>query len=338
MYWNINQILPYQRNFNFINGERSIGKTYTTLKFVISRAIDRGHEFIYLVRTCDEKKNGAFKKAISKVTANEFPQCCFNCNNDTLRLEVDEVKTPLGYCYALSEAVKMKKESFPNVKYMIFDEYMLEESHTISYVNGWKEPDLLLNIYHTVDREQDRVVVFLLGNNTTFYNPYHMHPAFNIPAVPQGEIWTSKYVLFQSAVADDELEQERDKCKFLKMIEQTEYGNYAKDGVYQDSNISFIEELPTKREYYFTITYDGLEYGVWFSARKDMTYIASKHIPNYRFNYALKERDHNENTTLINGANCTHLKWLARRFKNGLVRFDSPETRIKANLFLRYIL
>ena len=50
-YWDIGEILAYQRNFNFINGERSIGKSYTTLKFMIKKAIQTGCEFVYIVST-----------------------------------------------------------------------------------------------------------------------------------------------------------------------------------------------------------------------------------------------------------------------------------------------
>lgn len=39
LHWNIYEILPYQRNFNFINSERSIGKTYTTEAYVIDKCI-----------------------------------------------------------------------------------------------------------------------------------------------------------------------------------------------------------------------------------------------------------------------------------------------------------
>lgn len=60
-YWNIKTYLPYQRNFNFINSERTIGKTYTAQGFFLERAINKGEETIYIVRTQDEKKNGVLQ-------------------------------------------------------------------------------------------------------------------------------------------------------------------------------------------------------------------------------------------------------------------------------------
>ena len=41
IHWNIYDILPYQRNFNLINGERSMGKTYTCQMFTLDKCIER---------------------------------------------------------------------------------------------------------------------------------------------------------------------------------------------------------------------------------------------------------------------------------------------------------
>ena len=65
-YWDINKILCFNRCFNLINGERSIGKSYTTQKFFIKRAIEKGQEFVYIVRTQDEKKKGILHPPLKK--------------------------------------------------------------------------------------------------------------------------------------------------------------------------------------------------------------------------------------------------------------------------------
>ena len=214
IYWDINKILPYQRNFNLINGERSIGKTYTTQKWVVNRCLEKHQQFVYLVRTQSEKKEGVLLTAFQKVLDKEFPGVEVSSSEETLSLNGETV----GWCIALSESQKIKKRSFPNVYYMIFDEYMLEEGSRSMYVSGWKEPDLLLSIYHTIDREEDRVKVFMLGNNTSFYNPYHMHPAFNVQPIKQGQIWTSENVLYQWAEGSEQLKDKRASSKFGKMI------------------------------------------------------------------------------------------------------------------------
>lgn len=331
IHWNIYDILPYQRNFNLINGERSMGKTYTCQMFILDKSIHKGREFIYITRTQDEKKSGSLEQAFKKVTENEFPNYVFDFTKEEMYMEIDEDnKILIGYCIALTEAAKIKKRSFPNVKYILFDEYTLEEKQSASYVHGWKEPDLLLSIYHTVDREEDRVVCFMLGNNTKFHNPYHLHPAFSVKPVEKGKIWCSENVLFQYAVGSPKLKEQKEQSKFLRMISQTEYGKYAKDGEYVSDNYSFVEKLETNARYHFTFEYMGNQYGVYSDMKNSVIYVSDKVDPSCKLIYALTVDDHKENTLLTRSDTMTQLKWLAKNYKLGNVRFVSMEVKMKA--------
>lgn len=333
-YWNPYALLPYQRRFIFVNGERSIGKTYSLQKFIIERALDKGEEFIYIVRTAKEKDAGALEKWFKKVLMNEFPKCVIECTTEvmTLRIEGEESdeKITLGYCYALSESVKVKKASFPNVYWMVQDEYMLEKKQGVQYVNGWNEPDLALSIYHTVDREEDRVTYWFLGNNTSFYNPYHMHPAFRIPNIEKGQIWTSENVLFQWASASPSLQEDKKKCKFLKMIEQTEYGRYASKGEYVDDNNNFIQKLPEGANYCFTFIYDKQKYGVYSDYKNALVFVSDKVDPSCKQTYAFTKADHEEGSVLAVKYNMASIKWLTTAYKQGNVRFISMEVKARA--------
>lgn len=336
-YWNIHEILPYQRNFNLINGKRSIGKTYTTQKYTLDKCIKKDVEFIYLVRTQDEKKKGVFEAGYDKVIMNEFKGYeIITGIEEMLIVDDEENKRTLGYCIALSEAVKIKKRSFPKVKYIIFDEYMLEINQATQYVNGWKEPDLLLSIYHTVDREEDRVICFLLGNNTSFYNPYHLHPAFRVQPVKPGEIWYSENVLFQWAISSKQLEEEKEKSKFLKMIGSTEYGRYAKDGEYVGDNVNFIKEVEKNVSYVMTLEFKGEKFGVLRG--KDSIYISQRTNRGVKLQFALTKEDHSENTVLTKSKNNAMLKWLSDQYKLGNIFYDNMETKTKFDGALNMLL
>lgn len=332
IHWNIYEILPYQRNFNFINGIRSLGKTYTTQMYLLDKAINRHDEFVYLVRTQDEKKKGVLQNAFEKVTAREFPDIEFEYTTEEMYFkdgaEEDAPRVLIGYCIALSEAVKVKKRSFPRVKYMMFDEYMLEGKQTSQYVTGWKEPDLLLSIYHTIDREEDRVMCFLMGNNTKFYNPYHMHPAFNIPIIEKGKIWTSENVLYQWADGSKALEEKKSTSKFLRMIDKTTYGDYAKDGNFVDDNYSFLGKPTSYARYIMTLEYNDASFGVYSDGKVGLVFVSDKVDHSCFLKYALTLEDHTENTMLTKGR-ATPLKWLAGQFKLGNVRFSSMEVKAK---------
>lgn len=319
IHWNIYDVLPYQRNFNLINSERSIGKTFTTLFYFIDKCITKKLEFVYITRTKEEKQKNALEKAVSKVINLKFPNYIFNFNNEYFSLE-NEV---IGRCIALSEAHKIKKNSYPAVKYMIFDEYCLEENAKKFYVNGFKEPDLLLNIYHTIDREEDRVICFLLGNNIKFYNPYHIHPAFSIPKIEKGTIWTSENVLFQNAVSSTELKNKKSSSKFVNMIKNTDYGNYAYNGNYLDDNESFIHSLTPNSKYFCTLSYLNDDYAVYCDYKLGILIISNKIDPYCKFNFALTLSDHKENTLLTKSARFTHLEFIKKNFKLGNIRFEN---------------
>lgn len=342
-YWDINRILPYQRCFNFINAERSIGKTYTTQKYILDKSIKNNIEFVYVVRTQEEKKSGILKSAFKKVTINEFKNQEFEFTKEEMfvikRDEEGEIESKIivGYCFALSEVVKVKKRSFPLVKYLLFDEYMLEQKQGGQYVNGWKEPDLFLSLYHTMDREEDRVICFLLGNNTSFFNPYHLHKAFNIPNIEKGKTWCSENVLFQWATSSVELKEQKTKCKFLKMLDNTSYGKYAKEGDYVDDNTNFIEQVNGTTRYNFTIEYDGESFGVTTDIKRGVVYITDKPDKSCKLIYALTVNDHRENTLLTRN-HASSLQWLARNFKMGNVRFTSMEVKLKSEKAIALIL
>lgn len=318
MYWDINKILPYQRNFNLINGERSIGKTYTTQKWVVGKCLEKHQQFVYLVRTQSEKKEGVLERAFEKVMSKEYPGVETICTEETMRANGEII----GFCIAISESHKIKKRSFPNVYYIIFDEYMLEDSSMSNYVSGWKEPDLLLSIYHTIDREEDRVKVFMLGNNTSFFNPYHLHPAFNIQPIKQGQIWTSENVLYQWAEGSKDLKEKRANSKFGKMIQNTRYGEYASAGHFIEDNEDFIAVHDGKAQYEFTIICGGIQYGVYADQNKGLVYISDKTDPSCPFVYALTIDDHTENVMLTKGKPGA-LEWFSKCIKIGVVRFEN---------------
>lgn len=336
-YWDINKILPYQRNFNFINGPRSIGKTYTTQKYILKKCMEEGKQFVYIVRTKAELEGAAMERAFEKVTENEFPEVEFKYTTEEMCF-VDEngAVVLIGFCLALSQYAKIKIRSFPRVYFWLMDEYMLESNSTARYVNGWNEPDVTLSIYHTIDREEDRVKCFFLGNNTSFYNPYHLHPAFHIPEVRPGEIWTSENVLFQWAVPSDELTEEKKNCKFLRMIDSTNYERYSVAGEYIEDNNTFIKDRPRNTRFLFILEFQSDCYGVWLENKTGIAYIDSKIDPSCKFRYTISLTDHNENT--IMGKSSPLLKWLVKQFKNGAVRFTTPTIKKKGEILISMLL
>lgn len=276
MYFNPRFLLPYGRNFIFVNAVRSVGKTYSPVLFFINEFMDKGVESVLVCRTKKDKEKGKYlERAIAKVMEEQFKGLEYKVNTDELCIQG---KTALR-CIALSEAINIKKNGYPLVKYLYLDEYAIEENAVQRYVTGWDEPDLLLSIYHTIDREEDRVIFFAMANNISAYNPYHLHKAFNIPYTEKGHIFMSDNVLFLHYQRSEQLEEKVEECKFLNMIKGTKYGSFASEGEYIYDNNELIYTYPLKYcKYFLTLKYNGNLYGIWNYNILNWTYYVTESI------------------------------------------------------------
>lgn len=335
IHWNIYEILPYQRLFNFINGIRKLGKTYTCQKYITDKCITTGCEGVYFVRTQDEKKNGILQDAFDKVLHKEFEGFEFKFKNDSIYIVEDgETLRRIWVCIAISEYMKIKKKSFPKVCYGIFDEYTLEDPS--GYVDGWQEPDHFLSIYDTIDRDENRVVMFFLGNNTSFHNPYHMHPAFNIKNIGSGMIWKSKHVLFQRAEASKELIS---TCSgaLTEITEGTDYGRMYRQGEYINDNTDFICKISGNSRYVFTLSLKEGYYGVYFDGSQDIVVISHKYDKTCRIVYSVNKEGIREGCIMCGRNGSSLVKWLGRKYRFGRVRYENMETKIKTEREVNYI-
>ena len=73
MYWNLNEILTYDKNFNFINSKRGSGKTYTLQKWLIKQFIKKQRETVYITQFISELDDIGIKQPFAKVLENEYP-------------------------------------------------------------------------------------------------------------------------------------------------------------------------------------------------------------------------------------------------------------------------
>lgn len=325
LHWNIYEILPYQRKFNVIEGMRVIGKTYTTQFYCLDKFMNKGNEFVNLIRYSSKLNKKTLEKNYDKVISENYPDVGFKFFKDRITLDGEVV------CHnmAISAYQDYKPLSFPRVKHLIFDECLPENPKTVRYVEGWNEPNLLLNIYDTIDRKEDRVICFLLGNLTSFYNPYHMHEVFKFPYIEPGSLWKGKNVLFQRAIPSEALLKKLQASDFHQMTENSSYGNFSMGDKYQDEEQSMIESLPDKNiKYIFTIVYNNNYYGIWTDKIQSKVYVSQKYEIQCKRIYALTIDDHTENTLITKGKEPL-VSWLAKSFKLGVVKFDGEECKSK---------
>ena len=189
MYYNYNNLFSRNAMFNFIIGERGVGKTYGILKKVVkdfiktkdvpikrdpatNEILEGPSQFVYLRRYKTELKN--FKTIFEPLVINgEFGDHEITVKGD--KVYVDNQLA--GYGFAASNAVILKSSTFPLVDTIIFDEFIIDKGN-LHYLQN--EVDKFLEVYETIARMRD-VKVYFLGNAITIANPYFEYWDLNIP-------------------------------------------------------------------------------------------------------------------------------------------------------------
>lgn len=333
-YFDIYRILPYQRPFNLINSIRSVGKTYVIQWWVMKQCLEKKRQCVALFRTKDEiEKKDILEEWYFKVLSQEFSAINFKFTKREIYIEEEteegeKEKVILVRAFALSEYRSIKKMSMPLVDYIIFDEYIIEDGLISDYFHGWREPTTLLSIYHSIDREENRVKVFMLANTSSFYNPYHLDGFFDIPKPKFGKIWTSKEVLFWWVEPSEALIEDKKNDPFFIQTLKSAYGKFANSNEYDEDKDTFIKEVPFQSVVMCTLLYDEKEYTVYNNVPLDgCVYIKDCKDRRSRVTYALTLDDHEENTFLIKSGNFSQINFIKKAIQCGRIRFDNIKCR-----------
>lgn len=326
MYWNINEPLTYNALYNFIVGNRGSGKSYGTKEFCIKRFLKNKEQFVYVRRFKTElKKLNTFFNDIHEA----FDGVKFDVKGKTFWIN-DELA---GYAIALSTAKVEKSNAYPQVKTIMFDEFILDRGFH-KYIPD--EVTSFLELYETIARMREGVRVIFLANAISWTNPYFLY--FNVqPPVKGKTIWCKNDLLVQ-LVADSEFIANKKKTRFAKVIAGTEYANYSIDNIMLRDSNTFVTAAPKTGKYLFTIKSGGKFYGVWFAIDCSILFISEKFDPSCKLIYVTIMDDHTPNTMLLKSiAKSENMKTLEKSFKRGLVYFDSIKTKNIIMETLKYL-
>lgn len=268
---------------------RTAGKTTSALKLLLLRRLKENKEFVILYRSEKELTKSSIQfldvveifsefSSILKIEDKPLAGGRIREYIATVKSNEEEIsRITLGYCTALKNADAIKKYSavFRKCYTILMDEFQLE--------NGRYLPDevgLFESVYKTISRgggEMSRPVeVFLLSNDVSLINPYFLH--FKIPQrlkpgtkKLRGNGWILFYI-FNEDAAKAMLENAGNK-----VFESTKYNKYSCGLTQLFSCNSFIEAIPQKTKYLYTIEYRGKKYGVRIAAGKyDLMHISHK--------------------------------------------------------------
>ena len=122
MYYQLNDILNKKALYNFIIGHRGVGKTYALKCYCIRRFIKHSEQFIWIRRYKSELKEA--KSEFMSDILHLFPNVKIEVEGYHLKID----NKIAGFFIPLSIASKYKSKPFPNVKTIVFDEFLITKS------------------------------------------------------------------------------------------------------------------------------------------------------------------------------------------------------------------
>lgn len=335
MWYTPNRQLTFNRIFNFVVGVRGGGKTFNALKWAIEKHIKtKGEfEFIYLRRRqvdlddacngskgdgdlfADIRAKGYFEEHELKVSSDKSGGYNFYCDGKAM-----------GYGKALSTSANRRSTSKPKVKFIIFDEFLIDDGNGSShYLNHGQEMFVFNNFYETIARGRDIPVLFI-GNAFSMVNPYFLELGIRIQDVEDNKIYKGKAwtVVFWK---DPDFIAHRQQTQFYQATENTKFNDHAfGNAFYLDKN-DFIKKRSKDSEHQFSIVYLGNTYGVWVDWDKGEYYVSTKGANTSRhktISMSLADNKPN-NVSIRRYRNMPFMKAFRMAADNNSIFYDSQE-------------
>lgn len=333
-YYSYSKMMSFNAYYNIIIGARGLGKTFGAKKLIISRAIKTGEQFVYLRRYKDELK--VSKDAFFSDIAEEFPDWDFRINGYTAEMApADSRETKgrewqiIGHFVALSTAQSRKGVSYHAVKWILFDEFIIEKGAT-HYLP--REDVAFMNFYSTVDRWKDKTRVFFLANSVSVMNPYFLE--WDIKPDQEGEFVKRRKVEVRGQTVDyivchfadsAEFSSGVYKTAFGQFIAGSEYADYAVGSKFEDNHDHLLQLKTASAKYMFTVETKHGKFSVWIDVINGNYYIQERR-PKQEKTLTLLPDKMAEGKTLIQ-YNDRMLQTIRTSFRKGHALFDNAKTR-----------
>ena len=333
-WYDFSRLWSFNGFYNIVMGARGTGKTFGAKVKGIKDAVNKGHEFIYLRRYKEEIKfarDGFFADVVAEGV---FPQYSFKvegnkgfwdyASNDWMD-DDNTVKRPWKVCvhfFALSVGGQIKSQSFPNVKLVIYDEFVIEKGH-VQYIPN--EVKKFNDFYSTIDRYRGDTRVLMLSNSVSIMNPYFL--AWNIePRKNEDWMILADGFLVVHFHRSDDFNQAVFQTPFGRFIEGTEYADYAVGNEFADNTDLMLGNKTPDAQYRYTIeTVMGGTMSIWYDRQKSCWY-AQRKRPKMENIFTLNVNNVSPHKTLWLNSDPLFSQ-LKSAFRHGRLFFDTAQTR-----------
>lgn len=272
------------------------------------------------------------KRIYSTWHANIVSKSIFNGH----KFEVDEHSIRIdgetaGIFIPASLAKKYKSVAFPDVDYIVYDEFLPEN---LRYLGGEKnpmfEPDSVVNLLQTVSRAPGMPYrpcrLILLANKISLVNPYFTY--FGIDSlVHPGMKKLEAHGVYLELFENEGIVNEVMKSPLGEVLAHSPMAAYHRDEAYMMDSDAFIVERPkTGGAYIGNLIYQGTAYAVWQYSERGYYLITTKGIDKCRTNIAMTGEDHNTNYIMIT-AYKDFFKRLKNSYANSAIRFEDQRSK-----------
>lgn len=278
-YYDWERTLSYDADVTMVIGARGYGKTYGLRVQFIRDYIKGGFRFVEVVRFKNELagvSTGYFNRVGER---EEFSEWIFRTDahrafiakkpkgwDDGERKEKPKWEC-IGYFVAMTDAQRIKKQTFDKVKRVVLDEAVIERSDRYhDYLTN--EFLILANIVDTVSRERAdtqslRPRVYLLGNACDFSNPYFAYAGVTADLTFGYRWFRNKTFLLHYVDSGDYGKEKLSGTVAGRMMVGTVEGMVAAGNEFAGMSADFVCKKPKHAKFTFGIKYNGVVYGVW---------------------------------------------------------------------------
>lgn len=289
-YYDPRNIFGKNADFNLIVGQRSNGKTYALLKHCLELYKDKGVKFAYIRLISDNIKKSKAEQLFLPLPVEEIFgvgwYIKYNSGKYYLYDDTDTEIDIIGYILALSEVAKYKSVPFPDVKTIIYDEFIHMSGERVLF----DEISAFENMLSTIIRTATDVKVYLLANTVSKHSPFFTHFGIDINRVKQGEIVVREYVWGNDKIGKVALEY----CKYNEDV-GTRASKYAMSkminkGEWEIAEVDSIPSVNNERateKLLFSMYVEEIDANVccyvrtskWYDLEvKDYLYVQTPHI------------------------------------------------------------
>lgn len=319
---------------NIVTGARSFGKTYGWKKVCIKDYLATGRTWGYL-RTFDQEIKDLLSDGpeafFSDIMRNdEFPGYKFRCMGRLMQVgkvgkdgEVEHWET-MGQFLALTKAQSYKGKAVANMHYVVFDEF-IRETRVPPYPRNCV--DLLLNLWETLDRRENRIKIVMLANAADIVNPYFVEWHILPPPVGRSKrVRVGRANIFVQNCWSKEFEQYADDSNIGMLTSGSAYAAYAQLNRFRNDDDTFIEPRPKRSAPTQNIKWGRSVYSMWVGLDMDGVVYVCRGESSEVQTLALMREDMEPDLVMIERCDPLLKAW-ARRYRRGLMRFDSVQTR-----------